>query len=121
MKGLFTMIIVTLCVTLSQAQTSQTASMTIKPIKGMSTTVTTKSVKAQAPIPSGQVYNLDTKIPKTQEQCLKDATPTSNTAIFKNNNHPVYSTSKGKLFIVLPNKENTGYYRKYIPTQLVGN
>lgn len=74
-----------------------------------------KPMKVNTPTPQGQVYNLDIKVPKTEQQCLEKSTVTSNTAIYKSQNHPVHSSEKGKLFIVLPNKEKTGYYRKYIP------
>lgn len=78
---------------------------------------TSSQVQPAIPLPHGQSYNLDIKIPKTEQDCLKNAIPTSNTAQYKQANHAVYATQKGKLFIVVPNKEGTGYYRKYIPQQ----
>jgi hypothetical protein len=65
-------------------------------------------------IPVGKVFNLDIKIPKTEAEQLAKSTITSNTAIYKNNKYPVYATSKGKLFIVYPNKDRTGYNKKYL-------
>ena len=65
-------------------------------------------------IPVNKIFNLDVKKPKTQAEQLVKSTITSNKAIYKKNTYPVYQTSKGKLFIVYPNKDNTGYNKKYI-------
>lgn len=65
-------------------------------------------------IPIGKVFNLDVKTPKTKEQQIGKSTITSNTAIYKGITYPVYQTEKGKLFIVYPNKDKTGYSKKYI-------
>ena len=85
----------------------------------VSFTLSAQSVKVSTStnIPVGKVFNLDVKTPKTKEQCLAKSETTTNTAQYKGENHSVYATSKGKLFIVLPNKEGTGYYRKYIKTE----
>lgn len=66
-------------------------------------------------IPSGKTFDLDKKLPKTKEQQIGKAKTTNNKAIFKNEEYPVYATEKGKLFIVTPNKDNTGFNKKYIP------
>ena len=85
----------------------------------VSFTLSAQSVKVSTStnIPVGKVFNLDVKTPKTKEQCLAKSETTTNTAQYKRENHSVYATNKGKLFIVLPNKEGTGYYRKYIKTK----
>ena len=69
---------------------------------------------AGTPIPINKVFNLDVKTPKTKEQLLFKSSVTSNTAIYKAVTYPVYQTDKGKLFIVYPNKDKTGYSKKYI-------
>ena len=74
-----------------------------------SVVVTTKDV-----IDTIKTFDLDVKIPKTEQQQIGKAEKTANTAIYKSVNYPVYTTSKGKLFIVYPNKEGTGYNKKYI-------
>lgn len=79
------------------------------------TTTRNNSVSPAIPLPQGQHYNLDVKIPKTEQDCLINAVPTTNTAQYKTNNYQVYATDKGKLFIVIPNKEQDGYHRKYLP------
>lgn len=61
-----------------------------------------------------KVFNLDVKVPKTKEQQIGKAEVTQSTAIYKGIEYPVYITAKGKLFIVYPNKENTGFNKKYI-------
>ena len=38
----------------------------------------------------------------------------NNKQVNKSIEYPVYMTEKGKLFIVYPNKEGTGYNKKYI-------
>lgn len=65
----------------------------------------------------GQYFDLDVKHTKTQEDCLINSNPTNNKAKYKNVEYPVYLTKNGKLFIVVLNKQGTGYYRKYIPQQ----
>ena len=68
-------------------------------------------------IPTNKIFNLDIKkpkVPKTQSEQIAKSTITSNTAIYKNITYPVYATTKGKLFIVYPNKDNTGYNKKYL-------
>lgn len=77
-------------------------------IPGLNTTISASS---------GKVFNLDQKVPKTKEQQIGKSTVTTNTAIYKSNNYPVYMTEKGKFFIVYPNKEGTGYNKKYIKTE----
>ena len=61
-----------------------------------------------------KVFNLDVKVPKTKEQQIGKAEVTASKAIYKTIEYPVYMTEKGKLFIVHPNKEGTGYSKKYI-------
>lgn len=61
-----------------------------------------------------KVFNLDEKKPKTKEQQIGKSTITNDKAIYKGVEYPVYITEKGKLFIVYPNKEGTGYNKKYI-------
>jgi hypothetical protein len=68
----------------------------------------------QAFVPQGQVFDLDKKVPKTEQECLKNSTLTTNTATYKGISNQVYVTNKGKMFIILPNKTGDGYYRKYI-------
>jgi hypothetical protein len=68
----------------------------------------------QASVPQGQVFDLDKKVPKTKQDCLKGSTVTTNTATYKGVNNTVYVTNKGKMFIILQNKTGDGYYRKYI-------
>jgi len=63
---------------------------------------------------TSKVYNLDVKVPKTQAQQVGKAVKTTDVAIYKEKKYPVYISKKGKLFIVYPNKENTGYNKKYI-------
>ena len=65
-------------------------------------------------IPTDKIFNLDAKTPKTEKQQIGESALTSNKAIYKEVEYPVYATTKGKLFIVFPNKENTGYSKKYI-------
>ena len=68
-------------------------------------------------IPTNKIFNLDIKkpkVPKTQSEQIAKSTITSNTAIYKHITYPVYATTKGKLFIVYPNKDNTGYNKKYL-------
>jgi hypothetical protein len=65
-------------------------------------------------ISAQKTYNLDQKPVKTKEQQIGKALITSDKAIYKKLNYNVYKTEKGKLFIVYPNKENTGYNKKYI-------
>ncbi len=81
--------------------------------------VSAQSVKLSTSIniPVGKVFNLDVKTPKSQTQVLEHGVKTSNIAIHKDVRYEVYATNKNKLFIVLPNKEGTGYYRKYIKTE----
>ena len=109
-------IFILLCIVLITYTTNaQTISATFKPIKGLTTNISNKNSDVIKAVPQNQVYNLDIKVPKTKEQWVHKASQTSNTAVYKKENHVVYTTNKGKLFIVLPNKDNTGYYRKYIP------
>ena len=85
----------------------------IKAKTSYKTTTTTTSTPVS--VPQGQTFDLDVKHPKTEQDCLKNAFPTSNRATYKQQEYPVYVTKNNKLFIVAPNKERTGYYRKYIP------
>lgn len=103
MKKLLTLVLLSFSITIF----SQTLKSSIK-IGKLTTSVN---------IPVNKVFNLDIKQPKTEQQCLSKAEPTTNTAQYKQQNYSVYATTKGKLFIVVPNKENTGYYRKYIKTE----
>ena len=80
-------------------------------LPGINTTV---SVSAKDIV---KTFNLDVKVPKTQEQQIGKADKTASTAIYKSIEYPVYITEKGKLFIVYPNKEGTGYNKKYIKTE----
>ena len=105
MKKLFYLLLLCASFTIS----AQSVKLSTK-IPGIGSTISTN-------IPVGKMFNLDVKTPKTKEQCLAKSEITSNTAQYKNVNHEVYATNKGKLFIVLPNKESTGYYRKYIKTE----
>ena len=65
-------------------------------------------------IPTDKIFNLDAKTPKTEKQQIGESALTSNKAIYKEVEYPVYATTKGKLFIVYPNKDNTGYNKKYL-------
>lgn len=66
-------------------------------------------------VPQGQVFNLDTmsKAKVTVESLTKTATKTSNTAIYKGDNYPVYQSNRGKLFIVIVSR-NGNYYKRYV-------
>ena len=105
MKKLFYLLL--LCV--SFIVSAQSVKLSTK-VPGINTTISSN-------IPVGKVFNLDVKTPKTKEQTLTKAEKTSYSAIYKGQPTEVYQTSKGKLFIVAPNKEGTGYYRKYIKTE----
>ena len=105
MKNIFYLLLMCVSFTLS----AQSVKLSTK-VPGINSTVS-------ANIPVGKVFNLDVKTPKSQAQVLEHGVKTSNTAQYKGENHSVYATNKGKLFIVLPNKEGTGYYRKYIKTE----
>ena len=105
MKNIFYLLLMCVSFTLS----AQSVKLSTK-VPGINSTVS-------ANIPVGKLFNLDVKTPKTKEQCLAKSETTTNTAQYKGENHSVYATNKGKLFIVLPNKEGTGYYRKYIKTE----
>ncbi len=105
MKKLFYLLL--LCV--SFIVSAQSVKLSTK-VPGIKTTISSN-------IPVGKVFNLDVKTPKSQTQVLEHGVKTSNIAIHKDVRYEVYATNKGKLFIVLPNKEGTGYYRKYIKTE----
>ena len=105
MKNIFYLLLMCVSFTLS----AQSVKLSTK-VPGINSTVS-------ANIPVGKLFNLDVKTPKSQAQVLEHGVKTSNTAQYKGENHSVYATNKGKLFIVLPNKEDTGYYRKYIKTE----
>lgn len=100
MKQILSLLILVISITIS-AQSIKLSN------KILGTTVSTS-------IPVNKVFNLDIKIPKTKEQQLDKSIQTSNTAMYKNIEYPVYASNKGKLFIVHPNKDNTGYIKKYI-------
>lgn len=64
------------------------------------------------PVPQGKTYNLDYK---SRESLIGKATLTTNKAIYKGQEYPVYLSPKGKLFIVYPNKDpKKGFLKKYI-------
>lgn len=105
MKKLFYLLLICVSFTLS----AQSVKLSTK-VPGINSTVS-------ANIPVGKVFNLDVKTPKTRGQVLEHGIKTSNIAIYKGVRYEVYATNKGKLFIVLPNKKGTGYYRKYIKTE----
>jgi hypothetical protein len=71
-------------------------------------------VELPGSVPQDQYYDLDVKQVKSQEDCTTSAFPTSNKAKFQQQEYTVYSTVKGKLFIVIQNKDNEGFHRKYI-------
>jgi hypothetical protein len=104
MKSLkFLSVLLLLCVvTLGYSQKINTK------LPGINTTV---SVSAKDIV---KTFNLDVKVPKTQEQQIGKAEQTASKAIYKSIEYPVYMTEKSKLFIVYPNKEGTGYSKKYI-------
>ena len=81
-----------------------------------STKISTKiaGINLSTSIPTGKMFNLDVKKPKTREELIKNSDKTSNTAQYKQQIYDVYATNKGKLFIVYPNKDKTGYTKKYI-------
>ena len=83
----------------------------------LSTKVPSINSTVSANIPVGKVFNLDVKTPKTRGQVLEHGVKTSNTAIYKSVKYEVYVTQNGKLFIPIPTKDNSGYYRKYIKTE----
>lgn len=67
-------------------------------------------------IPQGKTFNLDYK---SKEELIGKATLTTNKAIYKGQEYPVYATKKGKLFIVYPNKDpKKGFSKKTIPNIL---
>lgn len=57
-------------------------------------------------VPKGQIFYLDA--PKDE------GTETTNKAIYKGKNYPVYATKNGKLFIKLVSEKTNKAYRKYI-------
>ena len=61
-----------------------------------------------------KIYNLDAKMLKTKEQQIGTSKLTKEKAIYKKEEYPVYITEKGKIFIVYPNKFDTGYCKRYI-------
>lgn len=68
-------------------------------------------------IPQNKIFNLDTigKInPKDSISVSKNADKTSNTAIYKGRSLPVYTSKKGKLFIVVQSEKTKNWYRKYL-------
>lgn len=77
----------------------------------------TKS-KVSVKVPKNMTFNLDVKHPKSKTEQIGNATATSNIAIYKSNQLPVYQTKTGRLFIIYPNKDNTGYNKKYISPNL---
>ena len=83
----------------------------------LSTKVPGINSTVSANIPVDKVFNLDTKTSKTREQILEQGVKTSNIAIYKGVRYEVYVTPSGKLFIPIPTKDNSGYYRKYIKTE----
>lgn len=96
-------------------------------VTGLLTAQTVKMIDTNTPkiktiggstvsIPQGKVFNLDIKEPKTKQEITVNSTITTNSAIYKSSPYEVYSTKKGRLFIVVPTKEGTGYTRKYINT-----
>lgn len=78
----------------------------------------TKSVKTTVKVPKNMTFNLDVKHPKSQTEQIGNSTATSNLAIYKSQQLPVYQTKTGRLFIIYPNKDNTGYNKKYISPNL---
>lgn len=80
----------------------------IKPVKPV--IIKVQEVK---PVPVNKVFNLDIK---SEEDNKRNATLTTNTAIFEGVTYPAYVTNKSnKLFIIIPDTKNLGNYkRKYI-------
>lgn len=74
------------------------------------------TIKPAKPLPQGKVFNLDIKPIKSELDNTKNAEITSNTAIYKAANYDVYTTSAGKMFIIIPNTKDTGFHRKYLKT-----
>lgn len=70
------------------------------------------SVSAQK-IPVNKVFNLD-KDRQTLQECVAGSKLTSNVALLKNDTLPVYLSDKGKLFVAILNKKQTGYTKKYL-------
>ena len=105
MKKLFYLLL--LCV--SFIVSAQSVKVSTK-VPGINTTISSN-------IPVGKVFNLDVKTPKTRGQVLEHGVKTSNTAIYKGVKYEVYVAQSGKLFIPIPTKDNSGYYRKYIKTE----
>lgn len=102
-----------MCLLVTSMFTAQTVKMvgTYKPkVRTVSGTTVTVS------IPEGQVFNLDIKQPKTREEVTTNSTITTNSAIYKSLPYEVYTTKKGRLFIVVPTRDGLGYTRKYINT-----
>ena len=88
MKSKFLLTVLFMCIiTLSFGQKISTK------LPGINTTVsiTGKDI--------AKVFNLDVKVPKTQEQQIGKSEKTASTAIYKSKEYPVYMTEKGKLFI----------------------
>ena len=105
MKKLFYLLLMCVSFTLS----AQSVKISTK-IPNINSTVS-------ANIPVGKVFNLDTKTSRSQAQVLEHGVKTSNIAIYKGVRYEVYATPSGKLFIPIPTKDNSGYYRKYIKTE----
>ena len=105
MKKLFYLLLMCVSFTLS----AQSVKISTK-IPSINSTISTN-------IPVGKVFNLDTKTSRSQAQVLEHGVKTSNTAIYKGVRYEVYVTPSGKLFIPMPTKDNSGYYRKYIKTE----
>ena len=72
----------------------------------------TFNVSAQK-IPVNRVFNLD-KDRQTLQECVAGSKLTNNIAILKNDSMPVFLSNKGKLFIAVLNKKQTGYTKKYL-------
>jgi len=104
MKSITLFAILLLGVTTAQAQKVSTK------VGGTNISISAKDIV--------KVFNLDIKTPKTKEQQIGKSELTQSTAIYKGITYPVYITAKGKLFIVYPNKENTGYSKKYIKDEI---
>lgn len=81
------------------------------------TTISAQGKPTPQAIPQGQTFDLDSKSstvnPKDPETLKKNATLTTNNAIYKGATVPVYVSKAGKLFIIIKSK-NDNWYRKYL-------
>lgn len=92
MKGLFSLLLCFCMVVSANAQAKLSYTMGKSP--NVSYTVKAPKVAPiKVDIPQGQTYNLDIKVPKTEQDCQKNSSTTTNSATYKGVNYPVYATT----------------------------